>query len=111
MLDFYGITLVDDVTGQLEKSTNWIDRFKNLNERSHNYLRITRILTSLGQLGFSRWKRPLVEFFEKEIKQGNLPNCRSALKYWTKCLDEDSEEYKAKTMESPEDRTPSVYFR
>ncbi len=31
MLDFYGMRLVDESTGELERAPNWKDRFRNLN--------------------------------------------------------------------------------
>lgn len=31
MLDFYGIYLKDDSTGEVARASNWKDRFKNLN--------------------------------------------------------------------------------
>lgn len=31
MLDFYGIKLVDEETGDVERALNWEERFKNLN--------------------------------------------------------------------------------
>jgi hypothetical protein len=43
-----------------------------------------RILTSLGHLGFARWKKPLVDFFTVQIlEKGHLRACRNALlNYW-----------------------------
>ncbi len=31
MLDFYGIHLVDEKTGEVKRALNWRDRFNNLN--------------------------------------------------------------------------------
>lgn len=31
MLDFYGIRLVDETTGEVERADNWEERFSNLN--------------------------------------------------------------------------------
>jgi len=53
MLDFYGMRLVDRATGQVSRSLNYKERYDNLNRNSHNYLRITRILKCLGELGFA----------------------------------------------------------
>lgn len=48
ILGFYGIELVDLETGKLRRAENYADRYKNLNAKPHNYLRITRILKFLG---------------------------------------------------------------
>lgn len=31
MLDFYGIILYNEETGEVKRASNWADRFKNLN--------------------------------------------------------------------------------
>jgi len=88
------------------------ERYQNLNNNGHNTLRITRILTSLGHLGFTRWKKPLCDFFEAEIAKGFLPNCKKALNlFWKATLDVHSEEFKQKTFEEEEDRVDSIYFQ
>lgn len=50
----------------------------------HNYLRITRILKSLGELGYESFKSPLVKFILHEaLVENTLPNIRqSALEYF-----------------------------
>lgn len=67
-----------------------------------------RILTSLGHLGFGRWKKPLIDFFEKEIlENGHLRACRTALlNHWKPTLDVDSTAFVKKTGELPEVGTP-----
>ncbi|KAK1337094.1 hypothetical protein QTO34_001716 [Cnephaeus nilssonii] len=51
---------------------------------SHNNLRITRILKSLGELGLERYQAPLVRFFlEETLVRRELPGVRqSALDYF-----------------------------
>ncbi|XP_077059370.1 opioid growth factor receptor-like [Siphateles boraxobius] len=66
MLDFYGIRLVDETTGEVDRAHNWKDRFMNLNRYSHNNLRITRILKCLGTLGLQHYQAPLCKFFLHE---------------------------------------------
>lgn len=113
MLNFYGIRLVSEKTGEVRRFPRiWPDRFDNLNTCSHNNLRINRILTSLGELGFARYKKPLVDFFNREILENHqLPSCRhSLLNYWQKCLEVDTVQYRRKTLEDPEDREDSVFF-
>ncbi|KAL6487118.1 hypothetical protein MHYP_G00037440 [Metynnis hypsauchen] len=83
MLDFFGIKLLDK-NGNVSRAPNWQDRFQHLNESQHNYLRITRILKSLGELGFESFKPPLVQLLLQEaLVEGTLPNMRhSALEYF-----------------------------
>ncbi|XP_073681899.1 opioid growth factor receptor-like isoform X2 [Garra rufa] len=84
MLDFYGIRLVDESTGEVARAPNWEDRFRNLNRYSNNNLRITRILKCLGTLGLKHYQAPLVKFFLHEILvKGQLQNVKqSALDYF-----------------------------
>ncbi|XP_043108182.1 opioid growth factor receptor 2 [Puntigrus tetrazona] len=84
MLDFYGIRMVDESTGEVERSDNWKDRFRNLNSHTHNSLRITRILKCLGILGLKHYQAPLVKFFLNEtLVEGQLENVKqSALDYF-----------------------------
>ena len=50
----------------------------------HNYLRITRILKSLGELGYESFKSPLVKFILHEaLVENTIPNIKqSALEYF-----------------------------
>lgn len=83
MLDFYGIKLLDK-SGSVARASNWKERFQHLNESHHNYLRITRILKSLGELGYEAFKAPLVRLFlEESLCRGTLPNMQhSILEYF-----------------------------
>ncbi|XP_050979133.1 opioid growth factor receptor-like [Labeo rohita] len=84
MLDFYGIHLVDQSTGEVARASNWEQRFRHLNRHTHNNLRITRILKCLGTLGLEHYQAPLVRFFLHEtLENGNLPNVKhSVLDYF-----------------------------
>ncbi|XP_061601363.1 opioid growth factor receptor-like protein 1 [Cololabis saira] len=83
MLDFYGVRLLDK-SGNVARASNWKERFQHLNESHHNYLRITRILKSLGELGYEAFKAPLVRLFlEESLCAGTLPNMQhSVLEYF-----------------------------
>lgn len=83
MLDFYGIKLLDK-SGNVTRAPNWQERFQHLNESQHNYLRITRILKSLGELGYEAFKAQLVHLFlEESLRHNTLPNMQhSALEYY-----------------------------
>ncbi|CAN0115625.1 unnamed protein product [Lampetra planeri] len=84
MLDFYGIMLVNEETGEVARTGNWRTRFLNLNSHTHNNLRLTRILKSLGELGLERMKAPLVRFFlEETLCNKQLPRVKqSCLEYF-----------------------------
>ncbi|XP_051503497.1 opioid growth factor receptor-like protein 1 [Myxocyprinus asiaticus] len=92
MLDFFGIKLLDK-NGNVARAPNWQDRFQHLNESQHNFLRITRILKSLGELGFENFKLPLVHLLlEEALVEGTLPNMRhSALEYFVFTLRQHSQ--------------------
>ncbi|XP_030634247.1 opioid growth factor receptor-like protein 1 [Chanos chanos] len=80
MLDFYGIKLVDEETGKVERADNWEDRFDNLNRNTNNNLRITHILKCLGTLGFQHYQAPLVRFFLTEtLVKKTLPRVKSSV--------------------------------
>ncbi|XP_026077878.1 opioid growth factor receptor-like [Carassius auratus] len=80
MLDFYGIRLADESTGEVERAPNWKDRFKNLNRHTHNNLRITRILKCLGTLGLKHYQAPLVKFFLHEtLVVGHLQSLKQSV--------------------------------
>ncbi|XP_075625108.1 opioid growth factor receptor isoform X4 [Balearica regulorum gibbericeps] len=84
MLRFYGIVLINEETGELERAENWAERFQNLNRFGHNNLRITRILKCLGEMGYEHYQVHLVKFFLTEtLVKEMLPNVkRSALDYF-----------------------------
>lgn len=84
MLGFYGIRLVNKDTGEVKRAENWKERFGNLERNMHNNLRITRILKSLGELGFKHYQAPLVRFFLEEtlVKKTLSSVKRSVLDYF-----------------------------
>ncbi|XP_053902164.1 opioid growth factor receptor isoform X2 [Malaclemys terrapin pileata] len=84
MLGFYGINLIDQETGEVQRAENWHQRFRNLDRFSHNNLRITRILKCLGEMGYEHYQVRLVSFFLTEtLVCQTLPNVkRSALDYF-----------------------------
>jgi hypothetical protein len=114
MLNFYGIRLVDMATGEVDRQPDyWQARYLNLRMNSHNYLRINRILASLGHLGFHKYRKPLIEFFQREVRaKGSLiAVCEHSLsRYWEMALDPDSAKYERKTLETKLDRVDSIFF-
>ena len=113
MLDFYGLRLLDERTGRVgyvKDHTLLMSRMRNLNERPHNNLRITRILKSLGHLGFTRYKRPLLTALTRAVNRF-VPRARPSLvSFWEPTVKYDSPRYFDFTKEVPEDREPSVFF-
>jgi len=93
MLDFYGMVLVDRKTGQIARSSNYKERYYNLNTSGHNYLRITRILKCLGEMGFEHLKLPFLEFLVQEVYVNKeLRNVKSSLgNYWSGTLRDDDQ--------------------
>lgn len=88
MLDFFGMKLKCKETGQIERAHNWDERYQNLETSSHNYLRITRMLKSLRELGFEQYMNPLVLHFLHEITANNRFQgvTHSLMDYWAATL-------------------------
>lgn len=114
MLNFYGMRLVDMATGEIERQPDyWQARYLNLRMNSHNYLRINRILASLGHLGFHKYRRPWIEFLQREVRaEGSLLSvCEHSLsRFWEMALTPESRQYERKTLETKEDRVDSIFF-
>lgn len=114
MLNFYGMRLVDMETGEIDRQPDyWESRYLNLRMNSHNYLRINRILASLGHLGFHKYRRPWLEYLQREITAENslLSVCKSSLtRFWNMALTPDSALYRHKTLETRADRVDSIFF-
>lgn len=93
MLNFYGICLLNDKTGELERAQNWKERFRHLNFSMHNYLRITRILKCLGEMGLEEFKAPFLRFMLYEgIITGYLDRTLdSCYNYWIGTVKDDKE--------------------
>lgn len=113
MLKFYGFVLTDERTGRLERDANPEERLDNLNYSAHNWLRVSRILTSLGELGFTRYKPPLIECLRAEVEQGALRNAAQSLNnFWAPLVtDEGADWYKRKTQEEEADRAENCLFQ
>lgn len=96
MLDFYGMELVNAETGEVGRSAHWRSRYANLQVHSHNYLRLTRILKSLGELGLEHLKPPLVDHLLHEALETRALSRtrRSAEDYWLPVLRSDEERHR-----------------
>jgi hypothetical protein len=113
LLDFYGMQLDDEATGAISRSSKGgsaeaagneygygvseeeqKERYRLLNNSFHNYLRITRILKCLGELGLEHYKAPFLRHCLKEIFEGDRPlrNAEeSCCDYWVAVLRNDAE--------------------
>ena len=107
MCDFYGMrcfvdmknrqcTFQRNIGGEGDKKHVWIKCYRNLNSSGHNYLRITRILKFLGEMGLEFIKIAWLSFFAQEIIVTRaLKNClRSFCDYWVGTIYDDAERAK-----------------
>ena len=70
-----------------------------------------RIITSLGHLGFTRYKAPFCAALGAAVRDGFLPTCRRSYEdFWLPMLSYDTPAYNTKTRELPWEREPSVFF-
>lgn len=69
-------------TGQrIVRSSNWRARFENLAAHTHNYLRITRVLSSLSLFGFQKLRAMFIQALCESMWE--LPSAASAMRdYW-----------------------------
>jgi len=114
MLHFYGFTLADERTGAVERDPAVFEaQINNFNMSMHNFLRISRIITSLGELGFHRYKKPFLEALAAEVACGKLGNAAQSLhSFWAPLVEqEDSPGYAQKTRETAEDRVEGCLFQ
>ncbi|EKX44908.1 hypothetical protein GUITHDRAFT_51045, partial [Guillardia theta CCMP2712] len=93
MMRFYGADVVNFVTGELRRSENFRERLNNLNQRAHNWLRVSRVLKWLGEVGFEHYKLPLVFFLAYETLDSKLlSRCSDSLvDFWIGTLRRDGE--------------------
>eukprot|EP01127_Copromyxa_protea_P019609 TRINITY_DN6408_c0_g1_i2.p1 TRINITY_DN6408_c0_g1~~TRINITY_DN6408_c0_g1_i2.p1 ORF type:complete len:182 (-),score=27.07 TRINITY_DN6408_c0_g1_i2:78-623(-) len=93
MLHFYGMEIVDKETGSIKRHSQWKYRYENLEVHPHNFMRITRILKSLGDLGFQHYQKPLIEFLIDEIYvHGELKSTEySLINFWVEAVKDDKE--------------------
>jgi hypothetical protein len=93
MLDFYGCILKDKKTGELARSEFWEERYKFLDNSSHNYLRITRILKCLGLTGLEHMKKQFIKHYLYEVlEEKHMQNvCESLFKFWLPTLRNETE--------------------
>nr|GAT60172.1 predicted protein [Mycena chlorophos] len=98
MLDFYGMQLVSEETGLVDRSLpprNFTPRYENLVYSSHNYLRISRILKCLSEFGYERLNAGFLLHVlceQSESKQLNVSRlCVSMDRWWANCIRNEEE--------------------
>ena len=114
MLNFWGMQIVDTTSNttnaatptnanvhlprtiRVDRCIEWKDRLWNTRQHSHNNMRLTRMLKCCGELGFERYKLPIVRFLIHECfgEHAFLSNCAcvsSCRDYWVKTLRNDQE--------------------
>jgi hypothetical protein len=113
MLNFFGMKLVNDLTGEIGREPEvWQARYCHLNTRTNNNIRITRMLKSLGFLGFERFQKGFVQHLKVEIEDnGLLKNCRDSFKnYWSNYL-KLGEEFKNESVFFQHAQSQSEIYR
>ncbi|KAF8555722.1 hypothetical protein OG21DRAFT_1507350 [Imleria badia] len=97
MLDFYGMRLLSD-TGLLGRSLpprDFTTRYRNLVRKSHNNLRITRILKCLSELGMEHLNAGfLLHVLNEQSENGTLNSASLRLsmdRWWASCMRDDHE--------------------
>ncbi|KAG8990443.1 hypothetical protein FRB94_000306 [Tulasnella sp. JGI-2019a] len=102
MLDFYGMRLEDEETGRLSRSTNYAKCYANLVRSPHNYLRITRILKCLSELGLEHLNAGFLLFVLSEQSEHGQLNTRTITSsmdnFWAGCIRDDQEREVIETL-------------
>ncbi|KAH8104730.1 opioid growth factor receptor conserved domain-containing protein [Cristinia sonorae] len=93
MLDFYGMDLISAKTGLLkrvEPAEKNETRYRNLVRSGHNYLRISRILKHLSEMGLERLNAGFLLHVLNEQSENaelNSSGIRSSMdQFWANCL-------------------------
>lgn len=115
MLDFYGMEIDDPKTGLVSRSESYKNRYRHLASKSlnaaaacqtnlkseclsdsfHNYLRISRILKCLSEMGLEKLNIGLLlHILNEQSEHNNLntPRLRSSMdQWWINCIRDDQE--------------------
>ncbi|XP_065190135.1 uncharacterized protein LOC135821007 [Sycon ciliatum] len=101
MLNFYGLKLMDEQTGEVGRAGNWKSRYANLLTHTHNYLRITRIIKCLGEMpGMQCYQTALVAHLVHEVHiTKELVDAKRSLKnFWTEAVCDRNERERFKSL-------------
>jgi len=98
MLDFYGMHLVSKETGLVDRALPpryFAPRYLNLVRSSHNYLRISRILKCLSEMGLEHLSAGFLLHVlneQSESHELNSPGlCNSMDRWWANCIRNEEE--------------------
>jgi len=93
MLDFYGIQLLDRETGLLSRSVpprNYAARYTNLRRHPHNFLRISRILKHLSEMGLEHLNGGFIlHLLNEQSEHNTLADAYligSMDRWWANCI-------------------------
>jgi glutathione S-transferase len=88
MLDFFGMQLKDEGLGLIERGKNYKERYHSLKTTPHNFLRISRIIKSLTELGQVQLSFGFCNFLTKEILENEeIENgVQSLMSFWIPSL-------------------------
>jgi len=119
MLDFYGMDLSSSETGlikRVEPASKGTERYRNLIRSSHNYLRISRILKHLSEMGLERLNAGFLLHVLNEQSEHNTlstPGLRSSMdRWWANCVRNDEErEWIGKMIRKVRDEEEFVFSR
>ena len=97
---------VDRLTGRLERrkpAAVAMERLQNLENHGHNYMRITRILKCLGEMGFEHYKLPFLKALGKEVYHTRtVTSAESGYDgYWKKTLTRYSDQFELEKFLAP----------
>jgi hypothetical protein len=85
MLKFYGLQCSQEGDSKVEitKSEEYLERKQNwLNQGNHNYLRITRILTSLSLLGLGNYAQAFFKCLDQIYQEERPQIGRETYEFW-----------------------------
>ena len=88
MLEFYGLRIVERADpAVIERGPSWSTRSPNwLNPGNHNYLRVTRIMTSLNLLGEKELAIALQSCLELIYDESPSLIGRTTIEYWRRAI-------------------------
>jgi len=98
MLDFYGMHLVSKETGLVSRALPpryFAPRYRNLVRSSHNYLRLSRILKCLSEMGLEYLNAGfLLHVLNEQSESHELTSlglCNSMDRWWANCIRNEKE--------------------
>ncbi|KAF8807138.1 hypothetical protein BYT27DRAFT_7189231 [Phlegmacium glaucopus] len=98
MLDFFGMHLVSEETGLVDRALPpryFAPRYRNLVRSSHNYLRISRILKCLSEMGLEHLNAGFLLHVLNEQSESHELNsrglCNSMDRWWANCIRSEAE--------------------